>query len=141
MNIQVMLCQNDSTGNLTNEVHMIDILLGGEIVSHFETIDLMPRKCVRLADRILEFDNGVVKFSTVSEMVGNVHWNIYEMPAEYALGLIQLLQLSKQWSCTEAWTPIFGKFKDGKTITGVDLELGDIEPIVIDKLQLPLFAS
>jgi len=141
MNIQVSLCQNDSNGDITNEVFMITVEAHGELIATFETIDMMPRKC-KTNDRIIEFENGVVKHSGRSMWAGNMHWNQYSLPDYYALGLIQLLQLSKEWSCTEAWETVYDKFHLGEVITGFDLDLPeDIQPMVVNKNQTQLFQN
>jgi len=124
MNLHVSLCQNDSNGDITDQVMMIKIEAHGELVATFETIDLMPRT-VKTNDRLIQLDNGTVKYSGRSMWTGNMHWNMYSVPDYYALGLIRLLQLSKEWTCTEAWETVFEKFGKGETITGFDIDLSE----------------
>jgi hypothetical protein len=75
--------------------------------------------------RIVDIAGGTVKHHMVHHMVGNVFWNCYTMPANYALGMVRLLQLSKKWQSSEGWSVIFDKFCSGDEITGKDFDFAE----------------
>lgn len=47
------------------------------------------------------------------------------MPADYALGFINLLIQSKRFSASEGWTTLCEKFERGEEITAKDFEMDE----------------
>lgn len=138
--IDVCICQNDEMGRL-DKAMMMDFSspVDGETFLRIETVDLQPRECL-CNDRIIEMYGVRIKHSGCSEWVGNIHWNLYKVPDYYAIGFINMLMRSRDWSCIEAWTEIFEKWAKHEPITGRDLELDeDVEGIVVNPDQLKIF--
>lgn len=136
--IDIMLCQNDDQGN-TGKVFMIDFQIDMETCLRLETVDLLGRDCF-CNDRIIEIYGVRVKHSGCAEWVGNIHWNCYTVPADYAIGFMNLLLRSRDWSANEGWGVLFEKWHKGEEISGRDLDLTeDVKGIVVNPEQIPLF--
>lgn len=137
--IQVHICQNDEMGRL-DKAFMIDFSLpDGETFLRLETNDMQGRECL-CNDRIIEMYGVRIKHSGCHEWVGNIHWNLYKVPDYYAIGLINLLMLTREWSWIEGWSDLMTKWDTGEPIRGKDLELDeDVEGQVVNPDQLKIF--
>lgn len=132
--IQVMIAENNEEGTRIGETTNIEFYLFGDLFLALEAKFQFEK--IMTNDRIIEVHDGVVKHSGMTAWAGNIMWNKYEVPYDYALGLIHILQVSKKWGVAEANTNIFDKWDRGETITGNDLELDhDFQPNVVDLAQ------
>lgn len=141
--IEVMLCENNRHGNKTGQVGAIEFYFEDESFLSLETNDLAPQPCIT-NDRIIEMYGVRVKFSHFAEMVGNILWNQYTVPVNYALGFINMLAISGYWNVSEGYTDVYDKFRKKELITGGDINesLVDNEPVAINtdnQLELPFF--
>lgn len=137
-NIHVNICQNDDMGRLDKALMMDFSLPNGETFLRIETIDLEPRECL-CNDRIIEMYGVRVKHSGCTEWAGNIYWNLYHVPDYYAIGFINMLMRTREWSCIEGWSEIFEKWEKGEPVSGRDLELDeDIQGTVVNPDQLEI---
>lgn len=137
--IQVNICQNDDMGRLDKAIMMDFSLPDGETFLRIETVDLQPRECL-CTDWTIEMYGAIIKHNgSPIEWAGNIYWNLYKVPTYYALGFINVLMRSREWSCIEAWSEVFEKWENGWPLRGRDLELDeDIEGIVVNPAQLEI---
>lgn len=139
VNIDVNICQNDDMGRLAKAMMMDFSFPDGETFLRIETVDLQPRECL-CNDRIIEMHGVRIKHSGCTEWAGNIYWNLYKVPDYYAIGFINMLMRTREWSWTEGWNEVVKKWDAGDQIRGRDLELQeDIEGMVVNPDQLAVF--
>lgn len=139
--IEISLAENNGMGTRSGLVNMIDFAVNGETFMRLETTDMCGRK-VWTNDRLIVMYDVRIKHNGFQEWSGNMYWNTYLVPDYYTLGFINMLRLTHDWQCIEAWTPIMRKWEQGEDLTGLDLELDeDVQGIVVNPDQLELFKN
>ena len=141
--IVVHICENDNNGKRSGFVHqfMFYYQHDRECFLHLEckTFDGVPIK--EFANRIIQMYDIEFKFGQYGDWAGNMMWNQYDMPAPYALGLINLLCRKGDFTISEAERSIARKWDKGEEITAFDIGINDKTVVqeVIDPNQLKLF--
>lgn len=142
--ITISICENSCHGRRSGKAHHITVdSYSGEPCLNLDARDLFGGiKCFTDSLRVLEIHDNRFKFTDYTDWVGNMSWNSYYFPPDYALGLINTLLRSKQWDISEGWTDLIEKYERGELITGLDLELDeDYQPMALNPNQydIPFF--
>lgn len=144
-NVLVHICENDKNGKRSGFVHRFNFCLAKDL-SCFLELEAKGFTGVE----IKEFGNSVLriygmefKFANYGNWVGNIMWNEYNMPAPYALGLINLLCSKGEFQCSNAWSTIYRKWNKQEQIVAFDIGINDKTVVqeVIDPNQLDLFTK
>lgn len=135
MTISVDVAENDEQGHPCGRATNITFSLGKELFISLETH--LEGESFQANDRIIMIYQNRVKHMGMASWAGNMMWNQYDMPVDYGLGLLMLLQRSKQWQVHDGWTTIYDRWNSGELVTGADLDLDeDIQPLVVIPNQL-----
>lgn len=140
MNIIVSISENNNQGNAQGFASHIDFSLpDGETFLRLECLFWNdPPKCFT-NNRIIEMYDVRIKHCGRKEWAGNMLWNAYHVPCNYALGLINLLLRSREWQWSEGWEQLSDRISSGQMITGRDLDLEeDIQPTVVNPNQFEI---
>ena len=138
--------ENDMNGNRTGKVTAFQI-----DEHYFECNNPLDEKpgydsFLRHIDgrNYFEFDGLFVPLSGITSWYGNVHWNGYEITANYALLFFNHLMFSEKFHPLDTWPALVRKVKKGQRITAVDLKWSNIpdeipEAVSFNPKQLELF--
>lgn len=142
--ITISICENNNQGRRSGKAHHISIdSYSGESCLNLDAKDLFGGvRCFTDSGRIVEIHDNRFKFTHFTDWVGNISWNAYHFPPDYALGLINLLLRSRQWDISEGWAELIQKYERGELITGLDLELDDdYQPLTLNpnQFEIPFF--
>lgn len=140
--IEFQIANNDNMGNLISDVFMIHLILDDEIALQLESADIYNggEKLPFENNRVF-FENGCrVKYDSMRQWAGNMHWNAYRFQDAYALGFLYLLQKSGKWLVTEGYEELFQKWVKDEEITANDLGLPQhIQKLYLDPKLMNLF--
>lgn len=137
--MNVMICENDNQGRKSGKVYQVgfyapdgeQMLLVEPLNMEGEPINITVEWRIKICDRIF-------KCNPTQWWAGNMLWNEYEVPDNYALGLINTLRDSKKWTVNEAWTEIYEAWQKPNELAGELFELTDIRPYWINEQQTEL---
>ncbi len=120
-----MLCQNNDRGIAIPKVSQINFVDPEDYsFLELETVDGEGVGCWLYAQadlsRGIQMYGSRFAYSESRRWVGNILWNSYTMPVEYAIGFMNALARSKDWSPITGHSEIFDKFRERLEITGFD---------------------
>lgn len=134
--IQVSICENGKEGWPCQKASLIEFSLYGETFLRLEPLYMDLGVDVFTSKQLIIIDDVRIKHIGRKMWYGNKSFNLYNVPFSYALGLIEVLMMSRKWVWTEGWSNIIEKWAKFETITGNDLELDeDYQPIVANANQ------
>lgn len=138
--IEISFAENDSHGDRSGFVNAIDFNLNGDNFMQLETTDMCGRK-IWTNDRLIVMYDVRIKHNGFQTWTGNMAWNTYRVPDYYAIGFINMLRLTHDWQCIQAWSShIMNKWDRGEDISGFDLDLDeDVQGTVVNPDQLEMF--
>lgn len=133
--IQVAICENGSNGWPSEIACQFEFSVFGENFLRVETTYPQGVKCFTTKHLII-IDDVRIKHIGRKMWIGNRMWNLYQVPYVYALGLIEVLLMSRKWTFASGWSSIHEKWGAFESITGKDLDLDeDYQPLVANANQ------
>ncbi len=139
--MQVLICENTSHGKKSGKAYEVVFLApDGDLMLRLEPVDLSgePLRTTDQLDRLIICYDRRFKHNGTQWWVGNIMWNGYDIPAHYALGLINTLHQSRKWTVSEAWVEIARAWMKPDELTGDLFELPGVRPEWVNELQTEL---
>lgn len=133
--IQINLAENNELGKPRGRVVQIQIATGLHDIATLECNDFfngVPVLTNALGN--ISMYGYTVKTGPRHEWVGNIMWNQYDATVDYALGFLNLLLKSGQWSVSEGYTAIDNKWDKKGIITSKDMCIDgeEIKPLILN---------
>lgn len=138
--VEILLCENNIHGHKTGKCHAIEFYADGESVLHLLHQNWMGAEIEAKEHHIIYYGIAI-PHKGFTNWVGNMCWNKYDVPVEYALGFLQQLHKSKDWTVQEGLSAFIDKWNSfSPQFTAADLliENYECEPAVLDPNQLEL---
>lgn len=139
--MNVNICENTKSGEKSGKACAIIFFdAQGDIMIHLESINLegVPIRTTDSPYRHIIYYGCHFKHNGTQELAGNMLWNGYDMPNDHALGLINTLHFSRQWSVSEAWVEIARAWMGTGELPGSLFELPGVHAVRVNPKQTEL---
>lgn len=119
VNLTLMLCTNDTHGNLTDRIHALEVSAApGDVLLSLECLDGDHYEQDERGHRVSVGHQWFAVKSGFATSVGNACWNAVEIHPGTLAALLNSLQQRDMWDCTEGDAALFEAWDAGRPFTG-----------------------